>query len=155
MGDPQHKMDQFSLQESLNQEKTSYSDVVTDSNTDMVTTSPGMGGGMEQSDFIVQAMLDIDDAITDNTEKLPDGSLWMQEDQMNSLVEKEEEEKDSKKADLERQPLYIQYQNSPDDILSISSGSDWSPATPVENTDYGEHRIDSLRMSANFRKIAE
>ena len=57
------------------------------------------------------------------TQKLPDGSLWMQEDHMKSLVEKEEEEeKDSKKADLESQPLYIHNQNSPDDILSISSG---------------------------------
>ena len=131
MGDPQHKMDQFSFQESLNKEKTSYSDVVTDSNTDMVMTlplSPSMGGSREQS--IVQAM--------------------------KSSVEKEEEENiDSKKADLERQPLYIHYQNSPDEILSISSGSDWSPATPDENIDHGEHRIDSLRMSANLRDISE
>ena len=53
--------------------------------------------------------------------------------------------------------LHLQYQNSPEDILSItspSSGSDWSPNNSYDLThDMENHggRIDSLRVSSNLR----
>ena len=69
----------------------------------------------------------------------------------------DEVKKEEKDAYSGSHPLYIHYQNLPDDILSISPGSDWSPATPVknENEDNGELRMDSLRMFANLRKEGE
>ena len=74
-----------------------------------------------------------------------------------SSDEVNKEEEDAKTDYLESHPLYIHYQNSPDDILSISPVSDWSPATPFknENEDNGELRMDSLRMFANLRKEGE
>ena len=53
-------------------------------------------------------------------------------------------------------PIHLDYQNSPEEILSLEStspGSDWSPPNIVQNeNEEGEHRIDSLRPNANLRK---
>ena len=48
-------------------------------------------------------------------------------------------------------PIHLDYQNSPEEILSLSSGSDWSPPNIVQNeNNEGDNRIDSLRPNAYY-----
>lgn len=65
-------------------------------------------------------------------------------------------ENNSRKQPSSDKPIHLDYQNSPEEILSLESsspGSDWSPPNKVQNeNEEGENRIDSLRPNANLRK---
>lgn len=66
-------------------------------------------------------------------------------------------ENNSLKPQSSEKPIHLDYQNSPEEILSLqsyspSSGSDWSPPNIVQNANNeGDNKIDSLRPNAYLR----